>query len=133
MMKLEKAYFSDLTYPATIQAVANEIAQKAGISFNGTLQNYTIDKIEGKTLREAIGIIAGICGGFARINRLGQLEIVQLTTTDISVTADNFFGSLEKADKSFTIKKITAIKEDNSTITAGTGLASEEELLVITS
>jgi len=33
---------------------------------------------------------------------------------------------LEKADKSFTIKKITAIKEDNSTVTAGTGLASEE-------
>lgn len=126
MMKLEKAYFSDLTYPTTIQAVANEIAQKAGVAFNGTLPNYTIDKIEGKTLREAVGIIAGICGGFARINRLGQLEIVQLTTTDISVTADNFFGSLEKADKSFTIKKITAIKEDNSTVTAGTGLASEE-------
>jgi len=126
MMKLEKAYFSDLTYPTTIQAVANEIAQKAGVAFNGTLPSYTIDKIEGKTLRESIGIIAGICGGFARINRLGQLEIVQLTSTDISITPDNFFNNLEKADKGFTIKKITAIKEDNSTITAGSGLASEE-------
>lgn len=126
MMKLEKAYFSDLTYPATIQAVANEIAQKAEVAFNGTLPNYTIEKIEGKTLREAIGIIAGICGGFARMNRVGQLEIVQLTTTDIEISPDNFFGNLEKADKSFTIKKITAVKEDNSTITAGSGLASEE-------
>ncbi|GIW49211.1 MAG: hypothetical protein KatS3mg079_687 [Caloramator sp.] len=126
MIKFEKAYFSDLTYPATIQNVATEICQKAGVSFNSTLPNYTIDKIEGKTLREAIGIIAGICGGFARINRTGALEIVGLTSTDINITSENFFGSIEKADKDFTIKKITAIREDNSTISSGSGLASEE-------
>ncbi|TDT63431.1 hypothetical protein [Fonticella tunisiensis] len=126
MIKFEKAYFSDLVYPATIQAVATEICQKAGVSFNSTLPNYTIDKIEGKTLREAIGIIAGICGGFARINRTGALEIFGLTSTDINITSENFFGSIEKADKDFTIKKITAIREGNSTISSGSGLASEE-------
>lgn len=127
MIKFEKAYFSDLTYPATIQNVATEICQKAGVSFNSMLPNYTLDApIEGKTLREAIGIIAGICGGFARINRTGALEIVGLTSTDINITSENFFGSIEKADKDFTVKKITAIKEDNSTISSGSGLSSEE-------
>lgn len=126
MMKLEKAYFSNLSYPATIQAIATEICQKAGVSFSSTLPNYSMNKIEGKTLREAIGIIAGICGGFASINRTGSLEIKGLTTTDVSITGDNFFGSIEKADKNFTIKKITAIKEDNSTISSGGGLSSEE-------
>lgn len=125
MIKLEKAYFSDLVYPATIQEVANEIGQKAGVSFMSVLPIYTIDKIEGKTLREAIGIIAGICGGFARVNRLGNLEIVGLTSTGISITSDNFFN-LEKAETNFTIKKVTAVKEDKSIVTAGTGLASEE-------
>lgn len=126
MMKFEKAYFSDLSYPATIQNIATEICQKAGVSFNSALPNYSIDAIGGKTLREAIGIIAGICGGFARINRTGSCEIVGLTSTDSSITPDNFFGSIEKADKDFIIKKITAIKEDNSTINAGAGMPSEE-------
>lgn len=126
MIKFEKAYFSDLSYPAAIQSIANEICQKAGVNFISVLPNYTIDKIEGKTLREAIGIIAGICGGFARINRAGALEIIKLTTTDISITSANFFGSLEKADNDFTIKKVTAIKEDNSTISSGSGSTGEE-------
>lgn len=127
MIKFEKAYFSDLTYPATIQNVATEICQKAGVSFNSMLPNYILDvPIEGKTLREAIGIIAGICGGFARINRTGALEVVGLTSTDINIFPENFFGSIEKADKDFTIKKITAVREDNTTISSGTGLSSEE-------
>lgn len=126
MIKFEKAYFSDLGYPATIQSVATEICHKAGVSFSSMLPSYTTDKIEGKTLREAIGIIAGICGGFARINRVGNLEIVSLTTTDIAITTDNFYGSIEKADKNFTIKKITAIREDNSTISSGSGQSYEE-------
>lgn len=126
MIKFEKAYFSDLSYPTSIQNIASEICQKAGVGFSSVLPNYTIDEIEGKNLREAIGIIAGLCGGFAKIDRSGNLQINSLITTDKTISSDNFFGSIEKADRNFTIKKITAIKEDKTTISSGNGLQSEE-------
>lgn len=109
MIKMEKPYFSDLNYPATLQAIAEEISSKAGVIFNSTLPNHTIDKIEGYSLREAIGFIASACGGFARFNRLGQLEIKSYTDTDIVITGDNYFN-FETADKEYKINKITAIK-----------------------
>lgn len=120
MIKFEKAYFSDLTYPTTTQAVANEICQKAGVSFISILPNSTIDiALEGYTLREAIGFIASSVGGFARFNRIGQLEITSYTNTDVSITTDNYFN-FETAEHVFTIGKVTAQK-NNEILSLGTG------------
>lgn len=126
MIKLEKAYFSNLPSLTNIQDAAEEICEKAGVVFVSELPYYPIDRIEGKTCREAIGIIAGICGGFARANRDGEIEIVQLTNTDVYITGDNYFSAPEKAEKDFVIKKITAVREDGSTISTGTGTPTEE-------
>ena len=80
MVRLETAYIlSGLTYPASLRAVAQEIAQKAGVVFNAvSLAAIPADPVEelmGYTLREAIGFVASYVGGFAHFNRSGELEI----------------------------------------------------------
>lgn len=115
MIKLEKAYFSNLSYPASINSVAQEICTKAGIELATTLPSTQINKIEGYTYREAISFIASFLGGFARFNRLGKLEIVSYGTTNVQV--ENQF-SLTTNEKPFTIGKISCQVGENI-LTAG--------------
>lgn len=119
MIKTEKAYFSDLNYPASINDVAQEICTKAGITLSGTLPNTQINKIEGYTCREAIKLIASFLGGFARFNRLGQLEFATYTDSDIDITGDHYF-KFETGEKVFSIGKITCKVDETTTLTAGT-------------
>jgi predicted nucleic acid-binding Zn-ribbon protein len=125
MIKLEKPYFSDLTYPAPLNAVAQEIAAKAGVILATTLPSTLIDEISGYTLREAIGFVASFMGGFARFNRDGELEIVSYQSTDVSITADHY-SDLQTAEKPFTIGKLTCKVGDSEDgpilISAGTGI-----------
>jgi uncharacterized protein YjbI with pentapeptide repeats len=102
MMKLEKAYFSNLSYPNSINAVAQEICSKAGVQLATTLPSTQINKIEGYTYREAIGFIASFLGGFCRFNRIGKLEITSYVDTGFSVSGDNYF-TLSTNQKPFTI------------------------------
>lgn len=106
MVKLEKAYFSSLIYPNSINAVAQEICSKAGIQLATTLPSTQINKIEGYTYREAIGFIASFLGGFARFNRDGKLEIISYTNTGFSVTGDNYF-KLKTNQNVFTIGRLS--------------------------
>lgn len=80
MVCLETAYIlSNLTYPASLRSVAQEIAQKAGVTFNAAslaaLPTTPVDELMGYTLREAIGFVASFVGGYACFNRAGELEI----------------------------------------------------------
>ena len=79
MIKLERAYFSDLKYPCNINEILKEICTKANITCNSVLPNYSIDEIKGYSFRQAIGILATLSGCFARFNRLGELEILSYT------------------------------------------------------
>lgn len=115
MIKLEKAYFSNLNYPASINSVAQEICSKAGIELATTLPNTQINKIEGYTYREAISFIASFLGGFARFNRSGKLEIVSYATTNIRI--ENQF-SFTTNENPFTIGKISC-QVGESILTAG--------------
>lgn len=117
MIKLEKAYFSNLNYPASINSVAQEICSKAGVQLATTLPSTTINKIEGYTCREAISFIASFLGGFARFNRLGKLEIVSYADSNFSITGDNYF-KLKTAEKSFTIGRL-ACKVGENIISVG--------------
>lgn len=118
MIKLEKAYFSDLSYPTDINNVANEICTKVEIQLVTVLPNLQIDKIDGYTYREAIGFIASFLGGFARFNRIGKLEIITYTDSSFSITDDNY-SKLLTAEQLFTVGKLTCKVGDNI-LTAGT-------------
>ncbi|MFT8313167.1 MAG: hypothetical protein ABF633_02805 [Clostridium sp.] len=106
MVKLEKAYFSDLSYPSNINSVAQEICSKAGVQLATTLPSTQINKIEGYTYREAIGFIASFLGGFCRFNRAGKLEIISYVDTGFSVTGDNYF-KLNTNQNAFTIGRLS--------------------------
>lgn len=80
MVTLEDYYESKLTFPTTVLNIANEICTIAGITL-ATKQfynsNYIVNSLPfGITLRDVIHDIAEIAGGFSKINRIGELEII---------------------------------------------------------
>lgn len=109
MLKLEGGYFSDLSYPADINDIAKEICKKVGINLASKLPNYRVNKIDGYSLREAIGFIASLCGSFARFNRIGDLEIKGYETVKQEMTPHNLFKLNIEANEC-TIKKVIAKK-----------------------
>ncbi|WP_330374031.1 hypothetical protein, partial [Paraclostridium sordellii] len=111
MVKLEQAYFSELTYPANINDIALEICRKANVNLTSKLPNYQVEKLEGYSLREAIGIIASLCGSYSRFDRLGNLEIKGYNITIQEITPKNIF-KLDMESKECVIKKVIAQKGD---------------------
>lgn len=127
MIKLERPYFSNLTYPATLRAVAQEICSKAGVTLATTVPTTRVSKIDGFTLREAIGFVASFLGGFARFNRTGQLEVIPYRTTDKEITADNYID-LQTSERVFSIGKLTCkiADEEDGEKRISTGSGSNE-------
>lgn len=76
-------YVPKVTFPATVQAVINDIANQAGItietalSTTGTIQTA----MKGLLYREALGYIAGLLGGFCWCDRTGKIRISAYPTT----------------------------------------------------
>lgn len=95
-IQMEGSYKSKLNYPARIKDVAVEIANMSDVPFNQIsferLLTNKIDKPEGYTMRQAIGILAQFEGGFALFNRKGELEIRQLVDTDYKLTPSNYYS-----------------------------------------
>lgn len=111
MAQLEGSYSSKLTYPAKIQDVALEIANKAGVVINKAsferLSQNKISKIQGLTYRQAIGIIAQFAYGYAIFDRNGQLDIRMLKDPNFSIaTADYFSRGLTKNETMYTLNGI---------------------------
>ena len=118
MLGLEKVYFSDLSYPADINDIAKEICKKACVNLASKLPSYRVNKIEGYSLREAIGFIASLCGSFARFNRIGDLEIRGYEVVKQEMTPHNLF-KLDIEANEYIIKKVTA-KKGQEELSAGT-------------
>ncbi|HFD2032021.1 TPA: hypothetical protein ACF2DD_000564 [Clostridium perfringens] len=119
MLGLEKVYFSDLSYPADINDIAKEICKKAGVNLASKLPNYRVNKIEGYSLREAIGFIASLCGSFARFNRIGDLEVRGYEVVKQEMTPHNLFKLDIEANECI-IKKVIA-KKGEEELSTGTG------------
>lgn len=118
MLGLEKVYFSDLSYPADINDIAKEICKKAGVNLASKLPNYRVNKIEGYSLREAIGFIASLCGSFARFNRIGDLEVRDYEVVKQEMTPHNLFKLDIEANQCI-IKKVIA-KKGEEELSTGT-------------
>ncbi|EOU1610718.1 hypothetical protein QYB24_002017 [Clostridium perfringens] len=118
MLGLEKVYFSDLSYPADINDIAKEICKKAGVNLASKLPNYRVNKIEGYSLREAIGFIASLCSSFARFNRIGDLEVRDYEVVKQEMTPHNLFKLDIEANECI-IKKVIA-KKGEEELSTGT-------------
>ncbi|MDM0462655.1 hypothetical protein Q4457_06490 [Clostridium perfringens] len=118
MLGLERVYFSDLSYPADINDIAKEICKKAGVNLASKLPNYRVNKIEGYSLREAIGFIASLCGSFARFNRIGDLEVRGYEVVKQEMTPNNLFKLDIEANECI-IKKVIA-KKGEEELSTGT-------------
>lgn len=126
MMKFETPYFSSLGDKATLQQVVNELATITGVSFTGSVPNYTVTKLEGYTCREVLSYVASLCGGNALITRDGKFTIKTLQVVDCSVTTENHFG-LTTEEVPYKIGKITCVVDSEIELSKGaTGIDSME-------
>lgn len=120
MHMLEKPYESNLTYPASLNQVALEIAQKANVTLTTSLPNIFVDEIKGYTLRQAIGFVASFVGSFAKFNRDGDLEIISYRETDEMITADNYID-LVTDENEFVVGQIKCKVDEETELVAGVG------------
>lgn len=146
MCKLEGQYkptVSDMASPLDIIA---DIANQGGVTVNtGELQHLptlpNIKKIEGQTLRTAIGWVAQLYGGFATFDRDGKLTIRTTATPDYTITPGEYQqGGLTKNEVSYKtggIKVTVNTKktddsgqefDDTTTLQAGETTGSQIEL-----
>ena len=127
MMKLEKAYFSELSDQTNSIAVLQEIAQKSGVPIvTSGLQSYDMQKPVGYTYREVLGYIAQMYGGFAACNRFGSIEIHTYTNSDYTIPPSRYWNTFKHNDYTFLLDEITCVtgkneSGENITISAGAG------------
>ena len=124
MSKFKVPYFSSLGNTATLTQVANEIAAKTGVQFEGTLPNYSVKKLEGFSCREVLGFIASLCGGNAIIKRNGKFTIVY--PTDINRDIGEGVFDFTREEVKYKIGKITCKVEDKTLSKGSLGADSME-------
>lgn len=124
MSKFKIPYFSSLGDTATLTQVANEIAAKTGVQFEGSLPNYSVKKLEGFSCREVLSFIASLCGGNAIIKRNGKFTIVY--PTDINRDIGEGYFDFTREETKYKIGKITCKVEDKALSKGSLGADSME-------
>lgn len=146
MCKLEGQYTPTVSATASPLDIIADIANQGGVTVNtGDLQHLpalpNIKKIEGQTLRTAIGWIAQLYDGFATFDRDGKLTIRTTASPDYTITPGEYQqGGLTKnevAYKTGGIKVTVNTKktddsgqevDDTTTLQAGETTGSQIEL-----
>ena len=128
MIKFETPYFSDLGDTPTLQQVVNELANKTGVEFTGSLPSYTVKKLEGFTCREILSYVASISGGNAIITREGKFTIVYPKEINYSINADNYF-EYKREEVKYRIGKVTCQIKEKEIISKGSLGTDSMELL----
>ncbi|MBD9846479.1 tail fiber domain-containing protein [Enterococcus faecalis] len=129
---LEGTYDSQLAYPTKVSDVALEIANLSGSIIDeesfSHLSKYVINKPEGYTYRQAIGLIGQFEAGFVCFDRYGNLAIRKLADPKFSITPDLYFlNGLTKNELLYqpkgisckVIKKKDESSNETTTLTAG--------------
>lgn len=83
-------YIPSITFPATIQAVMNDVSTQAGITIKTSLPATGVIQKEMKNLtcRDVLGFLAGLLGGFCYADRGGNICIAAYPSTS-SLTIEN--------------------------------------------
>ncbi|EME3581997.1 hypothetical protein QL848_002259 [Enterococcus faecium] len=129
---LEGTYDSQLAYPTKVSDVALEIANLSGSIIDeesfSHLSKYVINKPEGYTYRQAIGLIGQFEAGFVCFDRYGNLAIRKLADPKFSIAPDLYFlNGLTKNELLYqpkgisckVIKKKDESSNETTTLTAG--------------
>lgn len=146
MCKLEGQYKPTVSDTASPLDIIADIANQGGVTVNtGELQHLpalpNIKRIEGQTLRTAIGWVAQLYGGFAAFDRDGNLTIRTTASPDYTITPGEYQqGGLTKNEVAYEtggIKVTVNIKktddsgqevDDTTTLQAGETTGSQIEL-----
>ena len=127
MYKAEKEYVSDLMYPTTLLDILESACDQAGIELATTTfanSDYIVPNepvYEGVTCRKIFAQVAELAGGYAKINRLGQLEIVTLGNESVrDITKDHYFDLKINEVAEASIDKVI-VKVGEETATKGEG------------
>lgn len=106
----------------TLQAVYDDIKAQLYNNFGIVLKDrvcpeyeMTVPNIENLPYQQAIGYIAGCLGGFARFDRLGELEIVSYTDSGIVIDLKMQYmnGFKRLTEKPLLVTSITTGTKDN--------------------
>lgn len=116
-------YQSALTFPATLQQVLNEVCGQIGVTSpslsateNITLQENTLD---GYTLRDVLGFIAGYCGKNAYLSPNGAVEFRWFSST--SYTADGTRANIPYIGENDCTIRRWICQTAEGTLTSGSG------------
>ena len=127
MFKLNREYVTDLHFPAEVREVIQEICLKTGIElandyFGLSAMRYHVEQVpEGKKLsfRDMLSAMTQMIGMSCFFNREGKMEIRDLTESNITINADNYFlHGLTKSEIEYQIAGITC-KTDKKSLTVG--------------
>ena len=83
-------YIPSITFPATIQAVMDDVSTQAGVTIKTSLPTTGVIQKEMKNLtyREILGYLSGLLGGFCYADREGNICIAAYPSTS-SLTIEN--------------------------------------------
>ena len=127
MFKLNREYVTNLTYPAEVREVIQEVCLKTGIElandyFGISAMRYHVERMpEGKKLsfRDVLSSMTQMIGMSCFFNREGKMEIRDLVESNITITADSYFlHGLTKSEIKYQIAGITC-KADKKSLTVG--------------
>lgn len=91
MNKLDRTFSSSLTYPASMQSVLEEIAERLGILVEFSSEPYIISsKPSGYTYKEILGYIASANCGCAKFNKNGNITIAIFRENDEIIKKKNY-------------------------------------------
>ena len=96
--KLTDNYQPSIDFPATVTQVMTDITTNNAFTFNGTLDNITLDAYHDGTIKDYIGWIAGLHGKNARFNRAGELEFVYYDIKEFGYTiaeSEQYMGGVQ--------------------------------------
>ncbi len=114
-------YQSSLTFPTTLQAICNEVCGLIGITSATLPVNPTINEnmLDGYTLRDVLGFIAGYCGKNAYLSPSGQLDLRWFAS--VAYTADGTRANIPYiGEQDCTVSRWICQTQDG-VITSGSG------------
>ncbi len=132
----EQEFISSLTYPATMQAVWNELCGIIGVTSNANVTINSTFKFDlaptGYTVRQVFGLIAAAHAASVKMMKDGTIGLIKFQSDAVaveSITASDYVKA-PQTNPEKVITKIVVDNDDGDEIEAGTG--SESNTLKIT-
>ena len=123
----EKGFFSELVGMQTISAILEEQCKKMGIAYAGGDDGASVDvqQLEGKSIREAIGLLASYCGKNAVIDPQGELCLKWYQESNVVLDASRFRDPLDIHDGNTYISSMKCAIDKDIIYTTESGLGIE--------